>query len=228
VILGSYGKQHMRILLVEDDPALRRSLAATFREEGYAVDTAGDGEEGLAKANGGVYDAVVLDVMLPLMNGWEVLERMRPDNRVPVLMLTARDTVPDRVKGLDNGADDYLTKPFDVDELLARVRALIRRSEGLSHPDIVIRDIRIDSVRRRVSTGEGEIQLTPMEYSLLEYLAIRKGSVVSRTTLYERLFDESDDSCSNLLDVHVSNIRRKLGADVITTRRGHGYCVEVE
>lgn len=143
----------MRILLVEDDPALRRSLAATFREEGYAVDTAADGEEGLAKANGGVYDAVVLDVMLPLMNGWEVLERMRPDNRVPVLMLTARDTVPDRVKGLDNGADDYLTKPFDVDELLARVRALIRRSEGLSHPDIVIRDIRIDTVRRRVSTG---------------------------------------------------------------------------
>lgn len=218
----------MRILLVEDDPALRRSLAATFREEGYAVDTAADGEEGLAKANGGVYDAVVLDVMLPLMNGWEVLERMRPDNLVPVLMLTAMDTVPDRVKGLDKGADDYLTKPFDVDELLARVRALIRRSEGLSHPDIVIRDIRIDTVRRRVSTGEGEIQLTPMEYSLLEYLAIRKGSVVSRTTLYERLFDESDDSCSNLLDVHVSNIRRKLGADVITTRRGHGYCVEVE
>lgn len=218
----------MRILLVEDDPALRRSLAATFREEGYAVDTAADGEEGLAKANGGVYDAVVLDVMLPLMNGWEVLERMRPDNLVPVLMLTAMDTVPDRVKGLDKGADDYLTKPFDIDELLARVRALIRRSEGLSHPDIVIRDIRIDTVRRRVSTGEGEIQLTPMEYSLLEYLAIRKGSVVSRTTLYERLFDESDDSCSNLLDVHVSNIRRKLGADVITTRRGHGYCVEVE
>lgn len=217
----------MRILLVEDDPALRRSLAATFREEGYAVDTAADGEEGLAKANGGVYDAVVLDVMLPILDGWEVLERMRPDNLVPVLMLTAMDTVPDRVKGLDKGADDYLTKPFDIDELLARVRALIRRSEGLSHPDIVIRDIRIDTVRRRVSNGSGEIQLTPMEYSLLEYLAIRKGSVVSRTTLYERLFDESDDSCSNLLDVHVSNIRRKLGADVITTRRGHGYCVEV-
>ena len=218
------------ILLVEDESHIAKGILFNLTRENYTVVHVENAKDALEQLRQQHFDLVILDRMLPdSSDGLDVCTQIRAlDQQLPILMLTAMGREQDKVDGLSSGADDYLTKPFDVDELLARVRALIRRSEGLSHPDIVIRDIRIDTVRRRVSTGEGEIQLTPMEYSLLEYLAIRKGSVVSRTTLYERLFDESDDSCSNLLDVHVSNIRRKLGADVITTRRGHGYCVEVE
>lgn len=215
----------MRILVVEDDPHLLRSLAATLREENYAVDTAEDGEDGLFKAQGGGYDAIVLDVMLPRMNGWELLARLRPAHKTPVLMLTARDTVRDRVKGLDTGADDYLTKPFDIDELLARLRALIRRAAGQTHPVLEIGSLTLDTAAKRVTNGGIEVALTAREYALLEYLALHRGEVVSRTTLYEHLFDEEDSTLSNLLDVHVSNLRKKLGADVITTRRGHGYSI---
>ncbi|MES2597971.1 MAG: response regulator transcription factor [Verrucomicrobiota bacterium] len=215
----------MRILVIEDDPHLLRSLAATLREENYAVDTAEDGEDGLYKAKEGDYDAIVLDVMLPRLNGWEVLTRLRPARKTPVLMLTARDTVPDRIKGLDAGADDYLTKPFDIDELLARLRALIRRAAGQTHPVLEISGLKLDTAARTVSSTDGEIPLTAREYALLEYLALHRGEVVSRTTLYEHLFDEEDSTLSNLLDVHVSNLRKKLGADVITTRRGHGYSI---
>ncbi|GEP43156.1 response regulator transcription factor [Brevifollis gellanilyticus] len=215
----------MRILVIEDDPHLLRSLAATLREENYAVDTAEDGEDGLYKAKEGDYDAIVLDVMLPRMNGWEVLTRLRPARKTPVLMLTARDTVPDRIKGLDAGADDYLTKPFDIDELLARLRALIRRAAGQTHTVLEISGLKLDTAARTVTNADGEIALTAREYALLEYLALHRGEVVSRTTLYEHLFDEEDSTLSNLLDVHVSNLRKKLGADVITTRRGHGYSI---
>lgn len=216
----------MRLLLIEDDPLLLRSLATNLREENYAVDTAADGEDGLFKATSADYDCIILDGMLPAFDGWELLRRLRPLKNTPVLMLTARDAVPDRVRGLDAGADDYLTKPFDGEELLARLRALIRRSSGAGSSTIAAGDVTIDTAARAVSQNGREIPLTPREYSLVEYLAFRRGAVVTRTELYEHLFDEHDDSLSNLLDVHVSNVRKKLGPDFITTRRGHGYCIE--
>lgn len=213
----------MRILIIEDDPHLLRSLAATLREENYAVDTAKEGEDGLFKARQENYDAIVLDVMLPHLNGWQVLAQLRPAKKTPVLMLTAKDTVQDRVKGLDTGADDYLTKPFDIEELLARLRALIRRAAGQTHPVMEFGSLVIDTAARRVLLSGQEVAVTAREYALLEFLALHRGEVVSRTTLYEHLFDEDDSTLSNLLDVHVSNLRKKLGPDVITTRRGHGY-----
>jgi two-component system OmpR family response regulator len=216
----------MRLLVIEDDPVLQRTLAATLREENYAVDTASDGAEGLFKAQQNAYDAILLDVMLPKLDGWGVLAALRPANRTPVLMLTARDAVPDRIKGLDTGADDYLTKPFDIDELLARLRALIRRSAGQPSTQLVIGELTLDTAARRATVAGTEIVLTAREYSLLEYLAFHRGEVVSRATLYEHLFDEADDSLSNLLDVHVSNLRKKLGHDLIATRRGLGYSIE--
>ncbi|AWI10212.1 response regulator transcription factor [Ereboglobus luteus] len=233
----------MRLLVIEDDPALQRSLAATLREENYAVDTASDGEDGLYKARENTYDVILLDVMLPKLDGWGVLAALRDNatpqgagakpgaeaiSKTPILMLTARDTVPDRIRGLDHGADDYLTKPFDIDELLARIRALIRRSAGQTSSLVVLSGgITLDTAARRVTNAGGvEIPLTAREYSLLEYLALHRGEVVSRTTLYEHLFDEDDDTFSNLLDVHVSNLRKKLDSDIIQTRRGHGYSVE--
>jgi two-component system, OmpR family, response regulator len=216
----------MRLLVVEDDLVLCRSLAATLREENFAVDTAQDGEEGLYKAQNGEYDAIVLDVMLPRLDGWTVLARLRPDCSTPVLMLTARDAVEDRIRGLNSGADDYLSKPFNTDELLARTRALIRRAAGRTHPVIQIGDIEVDTAMRTLTRGGTEMQLTAGEYALFEYLALHRGEVVTRTTLYEHLFDEEDSTLSNLLDVRVSNIRRKLGHDLIVTRRGHGYCIE--
>jgi two-component system OmpR family response regulator len=216
----------MRLLVIEDDSALRQSLAATLREENYAVDTAADGEEGAYKARYGGYDAILLDLMLPRLDGWQVLARLRPECRTPVLMLTARDAVTDRVKGLNEGADDYLTKPFDIDELLARIRALIRRAAGRTHPVLAIGEVSVDTALRRVMRDGVEIALTAREYALLEYLAVHRSEIVTRTMLYEHLFDEDDSTLSNLLDVHVSNLRKKLGRDLIVTRRGHGYCIE--
>lgn len=216
----------MRLLVIEDDPLLLRSLAAGLREENYAVDTATDGESGFFKAANADYDCIILDGMLPVFDGWELLRRLRPLRKTPVLMLTARDAVPDRIRGLDAGADDYLTKPFDGDELLARIRALIRRSSGAVSNTLEIGDVFIDTAARTVTRQGEEIPLTPREYSLVEYLSRHRGIVVTRTELYEHLFDENDDTLSNLLDVHVSNVRKKLGPEFITTRRGHGYCIE--
>lgn len=216
----------MRLLIVEDDPLLLHSLREGLREEQYAADTAADGLEGLAMAEEIDFDAVVLDGMLPGIDGWEFLRRLRETKSTPVLMLTARDAVPDRIRGLDAGADDYLTKPFDFDELLARLRALIRRNHGESSNRIDLGDVNVDLAARAISQSGEPVSLTPREYTLVEYLALHRGVVISRTELYEHLFDESDDSLSNLLDVHVSNVRRKLGASFITTRRGHGYCIE--
>ena len=215
----------MRILIVEDEPDLLRSLAQALQEEGYAVDTAADGPSGLFNAQTSDYDAVVLDVMLPKMDGWEILRRLRQTKKTPVLMLTARDQSRDRVRGLDTGADDYVVKPFDLPELFARLRALIRRGAGQAANVLAVGDIVIDTGARRVSRGGQEAALTAREYALVEYLALHRGEVVTRTTLYEHLFDENESTLSNLLDVHVSNVRKKLGADFITTRRGHGYCV---
>lgn len=216
----------MRVLVVEDEVDLLSSLAKALREAGYAVDTAGDGEEGLYKAQSWDYDAVVLDILLPELDGWEVLRRLREAKRTPVLLLTARDAVRDRVHGLDIGADDYLTKPFDLGELLARLRALIRRGAGQAVSRIELGAITVDTAARTVWRGQEEIVLTAREYALVEYLVLHRGEVVTRTALYEHLFDEDDSSLSNVLDVHVSNVRKKLGHDFIVTRRGHGYSVE--
>lgn len=216
----------MRVLVVEDEPRLLRNLAKALREEGYAVDTAEAGDDGLYKAETYNYDAIVLDIMLPRLDGWEVLARLRKQKQTPVLMLTARDATKDRVKGLDTGADDYLVKPFDLSELLARLRALIRRSAGNAHPEIEIENIRIDTRAKTVSKAGQPVTLTAREYSILEYLAQHRGELITRTELYEHLFDETDDTLSNLLDVHVFSIRKKLGHDLITTRRGQGYSIE--
>jgi two-component system OmpR family response regulator len=216
----------MRILVVEDEPRLLRNLAKALREEGYAVDTAETGDDGLFKAETNDYDSIVLDVMLPGMDGWAVLDRLREQKRTPVLMLTARDAPADRVRGLDTGADDYLIKPFDLGELLARVRALIRRSAGQVRPALSVGEVVIDTRARSVTRAGQPVILTAREYAILEYLALHRGEVISRTELYEHLFDESDDTLSNLLDVHVFSIRKKLGHELIATRRGQGYCIE--
>jgi len=216
----------MRILIVEDEPDLLHSLAKALREEGYAVDTAAEGEDGLFKAESADYDAVVLDVMLPKLDGWQILSSLRKTKKTPVLMLTARDQTRDRVRGLDTGADDYVVKPFDLPELFARLRALIRRSANKTTNRLEIGDVAIDTAARNVTRAGKPVELTAREYSLLEFLALHRGEVVTRTALYEHLFDEDDATLSNLLDVHVSNIRKKLGHDFIVTRRGHGYCIE--
>ena len=216
----------MRILITEDEPRLLKSLAKALREEGYAVDTADTGDEGSFKALNYSYDAIVLDIMLPGIDGWTILQKLRKEKKTPVLMLTARDAHSDRVKGLDLGADDYLVKPFDLPELLARLRALIRRAAGHAQTSIDLNDIAIDMRSRTVTLAGKAVTLTAREYSILEYLALHRGQVVSRTELYEHLLDDKDDTLSNLVDVHVFGIRKKLGAALITTRRGQGYCIE--
>jgi two-component system, OmpR family, response regulator len=216
----------MRVLVVEDNPRLLHNVARSLREEGYAVDTAEDGSDGLYKAQNYDYDTIVLDVMLPNLDGWEVLHRLRQKKKTPVLMLTARDSTDDRVRGLDTGADDYLVKPFDLPELLARLRALIRRAAGQAASQIILGDIAIDTRARAVTRAGQPVTLTAREYAILEYLALHRGEVITRTALYEHLFDEMDDTLSNLVDVHVFSIRKKLGRDLIATRRGQGYCIE--
>ena len=216
----------MRLLVVEDEPDLLAGLVRALCKQGYAVDTAPDGEEGLYKATSTDYDVIVLDVMLPRLNGWELLARLRKTKSTPVLMLTARDASADRVRGLDAGADDYLVKPFDVPELLARLRALIRRNAHQSRSTLDIGDVHIDTAARTVTRGGETINLTAREYVVLEYLALHRGELVTRTALYEHLFDENDETLSNILDVHIFNLRKKLGQELILTRRGHGYCIE--
>jgi two-component system, OmpR family, response regulator len=218
--------ESMKILVVEDEPRLQRSLAKALREAGYAVDLASDGEEALYKGECWDYNVIVLDVMLPKMDGWQVLNRLRQQKRTPVLMLTAKDAPPDRVRGLDLGADDYVIKPFDLPELLARLRSLIRRTAGQASALIELDDIVIDTRSRTVTKSGEAVTLTAREFGILEYLAIHRGKVVSRTELYEHLVDENDDTMSNLLDVHIFAIRKKLRPELITTRRGQGYCIE--
>jgi len=213
----------MRVLVVEDEPDLLSTVAQALREDGYAVDEAPDGEEGLFKATSWEYDAIVLDLLMPRLTGWEVLERLRKTHKTPVLLLTARDGVHDRVRGLDGGADDYLPKPFHLAELKARLRAIIRRSAGLASSEILIGELTVNTKSKTVWRNSEMLFLTPREFSLLELLARHRGEVVTRTQIYEHLFDETEDTLSNLVDVHVSNLRRKLGKDFITTRRGQGY-----
>jgi len=216
----------MRILLVEDNPRLKSSLARALENAKYAVDVADDGEEGLEKAEDNDYDAILLDVMLPKFDGWTVLERLRESKSTPVIMLTARDTVDDRVRGLDSGADDYLPKPFQIPELLARLRALIRRTAGQTTSTMQIGDYHLDMRAKQVSRGGDPVSLPAREYNLIEYLAMHRGKVISRTELYDHLFGEETSTLSNVLDVNVSRVRSKLGKDFIITHRGHGYSID--
>jgi two-component system OmpR family response regulator len=216
----------MRVLVVEDEPELLRVLAQALREEGYAVDEADNGPDALFKATNWDYDAVLLDLMLPGLDGWQVLTKLRKSKPTPVLILTARDAVDDRVRGLDVGADDYVVKPFNLAEVLARVRALIRRAAGRADSFVTLGDVTIDTRSRTVTKDGAAVVLTAREYAILELLALRRGQVVTKTQIYDHIFDETDDSLSNLVEVHVSNIRKKLGKDLIATRRGMGYVVD--
>jgi len=217
----------MRILIVEDEIDLARAVRQGLEEEGFAVDAAHDGESGLYSALTCDYDAIVLDLMLPKVDGWEILRRLRARKKTPVLILTARDAVVDKVRGLDTGADDYLTKPFRLDELIARVRALIRRSAGHPAPIVRLGDIEINTAARTVKKGGEAVVLSPKEYALLELLALHRGSLVTRTMIYDHIYDENEDTLSNVADVHVANLRRKLGKDLVKTRRGEGYIIDV-
>jgi two-component system OmpR family response regulator len=214
----------MRVLIVEDEPDLLDALSRGLREDGYAIDTAANAGDGFFKASSTPYDALVLDVLLPQGNGIEVLQRLRHvGNKIPVLLLTARDSLQDRVRGLDAGADDYVVKPFELDELLARLRALIRRTAGEASAEIRMGDLVIDTARKTIARQGRNVLLTAREYSVAELLAFNRGKLVSRAMLYEHLFAEDDDNLSNLVEVYVHNLRKKLGRDVIETRRGQGY-----
>ncbi len=215
----------MRVLVVEDEVDLAGALKKALEEEGFSVDVATDGESGLFNAESWEYDAVVLDLMLPRLDGWTILRRLRARKKTPVLILTARDAVVDKVCGLNAGADDYLTKPFQLGELVARIRALIRRSAGRPSPLLRVGDVEIDTAARRVRRAGREVVLTPKEYALAEFLAVNKGKLVTRTMIYDHIYDEEDDTLSNVVDVHVSNLRGKLGKDFVETRRGQGYIV---
>ncbi len=217
----------MRILIVEDEADLARAVRKALEEEGFAVDVAPDGEIGLYNARTWAYDAIVLDLMLPKLDGWEVLRRLRATKDTPVLILTARDAAVDKVKGLNTGADDYLTKPFALDELLARLRALIRRAARHPAPRIRLGDVEIDTAARTVRKGGQAVDLAPKEYAVLELLALRRGTLVTRTLLYDHIYDESGDTLSNVVDVYVASLRKKLGKDLVKTRRGEGYIVDV-
>jgi len=221
----------MRILVVEDEPRMANVIARGLREQSYAVDVAPDGINGLYQASINDYDVIVLDVLLPHRDGYEVCRELRQrGNTTPVLMLTARATVDDRITGFDAGADDYLTKPFSFRELLARIRALLRRDSQL-RPDVLeIADLVLDSASHRVVRASKEVQLTAKEYALLEYLARRQGQLVSRAEIAAHVWDDSFDPFSNTIEVYVNRLRKKIDGDhsikLLHTRRGEGYILE--
>jgi DNA-binding response OmpR family regulator len=221
----------MRVLLVEDYMPLRESVTQALEEAGFAVDASADGEEGLWYARSSDYDAIVLDIVLPKLDGLSVLQQLRKaGSRTPVLLLTAKDTVADRVTGLDLGADDYLVKPFALEELLARVRALLRRKYDAADPIIHVQDLEVNTVSRIVRRGGERIDLTAREYALLEFLARRMGEIVSRTEIWEHVYDFRSNVESNVVDVYVGYLRKKIECGglprLIHTRRGQGYVLE--
>ncbi len=222
----------MRILIVEDEARLAANMARSFRESaGYAVDIASDGEDGLFMAESNPYDAILLDLMLPRLDGMQVLKKLRTAKQhTPVMVLTARDDKESVVALLNAGADDYLTKPFDLGELLARVKALIRRGKGQASPVLVLGDLEINTVDRTVHRNQRRIVLTAMEYRVLEYLGHRPHAVVSKTELLEHLYDYNWEKFSNVIEVYISGLRRKLnkgsGLPLIHTYRGQGYVLQ--
>lgn len=214
----------MRILIVEDDPDLSRQLGEALKDAGYAVDIASDGEEGHFLGDTEPYDAVVLDLGLPLIDGVSVLQKWRSDGKTfPVIILTARDQWAEKVSGFDAGADDYLTKPFHTEELMARLRALVRRAAGHSTDTIEIGDLLVDNRAARAFVDGSPIKLTSHEFRLISYLAMHKGRVISRTELVEHIYDQDFDRDSNTIEVFVGRLRRKIGTDRIETVRGLGY-----
>ncbi|HJP04045.1 MAG: DNA-binding response regulator [Chromatiales bacterium] len=218
----------MRILVVEDEPALREQLLASLREAGHAVDAAGTGEEGLYMGNEYPVDVAILDLGLPDIDGLEVLSQWRDAGRTfPVLILTARGSWNEKVNGLETGADDYLVKPFHMEEVIARLKALVRRSSGVASTLLEAHSIVLDTTSQRVSLDKQEIELTAFEYKLLEYLMLHSGEVISKTQLAEHLYDEETDRDSNVLEVLVGRLRRKLDPNQteqpIETLRGRGY-----
>lgn len=221
----------MRVLLVEDDSLIAGFLSKGLRENSYAVDVAGDGEQGTYLASINSYDIFILDVNIPKKDGFEVCRELRTSgNKKPILILTARDAIDDRISGLDIGADDYLTKPFEFRELLARLRALLRRNSEVRSPRITIADLEIDTVSQRVSRGDRQIDLTSKEYALIEFLAANKGKVVGREEISGHVWDDNFDPFSNLIEVYIKRLRTKLdeGFDVqlTHTRRGSGYILD--
>ncbi len=221
----------MRILLAEDDVRIANFITKGLRENAYAVDVASDGEDALYQAAINTYDLIILDVMMPFKNGFEVCGELRKEGKkTPILMLTARDAIDDKISGLDTGADDYLTKPFEFSELRARLRALLRRSSEIRPPKIIVADLEIDTTAQKARRGGREIELTTKEYALLEYLAREKGKVVGRAEIAEHVWDENFDAFSNLIDVYIRRLRSKMDEDfavqLIHTRRGAGYILE--
>lgn len=218
----------MTILLVEDYEPLRKSLTKGLREAGFAVDVAADGEEGLWQAQSGKHDVIILDLMLPKIDGLTILQKLREEGSpVHVLILTAKDMLHDRVRGLNLGADDYLVKPFAFDELLARVRALMRRKYESKSPVIQVGDLEIDTRTRTARRGELALDLTAREYAILHFLALRAGQVVTRTEIWDNIYDWAADANSNIIDVYIGYIRKKMEQGglprLIHTRRGMGY-----
>ncbi len=223
----------MRVLLIEDYKQMVRALKKGLEEEGFAVDVAMDGEEGGYKAETADYDVIILDLMLPKEDGLTLLQRWRSNGlKSHVLVLTARSAIEDKVKGLDLGADDYMTKPFQLEELLARLRALIRRGHNVKDPVLRILDLEIDTTSRTVKRSGKAIHLTPREYALLEFLAFHRGKVVTRSMIWEHLYDEQDENTSNVVDVYIRYLRNKIDKDfqppLILTRWGEGYMLRGE
>ena len=216
----------MRLLVVEDDPDINRQIVTALQDSGYVVDSARDGEEGHFLGDTEPYDAVVLDLGLPILDGVSVLEKWRRAGRkMPVLILTARDRWSDKVAGFDAGADDYVAKPVHMEEVLARVRALLRRSAGHATSELTCGPVSLDTKSARVIVNGTAIKLTSLEFRLLAYLMHHKGKVVSRTELVEHLYDQDFDRDSNTVEVFVGRLRKKLGVDVLHTIRGMGYCM---
>jgi DNA-binding response OmpR family regulator len=217
----------MRILFVEDSEILRRTVCRALRHAGFAVDAASDGAEGLALAESNEYDALILDVMLPKLDGLSLLRKLRAaGNPTHVLLLTARDTVADRVEGLRQGADDYLVKPFALEELIARTEALCRRAYGKKTSALQIGPLSLDLAARRVRRDGEEIELTAREWRLLEYLALRRGEVAPRAEIEAHIYDDQVEPMSNVVDTAVYGLRRKIGPELIRTRRGLGYVLQ--
>ncbi len=218
----------MRILVVEDEKTLANLIKKGYEEEGFAVDVAYDGEDGLYLAQNNIYDCIVLDIMLPIIDGISILKKLREQNNsTPIIILTAKDAVQDKVLGLDSGSDDYLTKPFSFEELLSRTRAIVRRKYLVSTPIIKIDDLEIDTVRKTVKRANKLIELSAKEYTLLEYLALNKNKVLSRSMIIEHMYNEDFDLDSNVIDVFINRIRNKIdrnfGKQLIHTVRGLGY-----
>lgn len=223
----------MRILIVEDEPALLKSISRRLREEGYSVDTAEDGEEGQDLIEVVEYDCIILDIMLPVIDGLTVLKHIRNKGiKIPVLLLTARDAIEDKVKGLDLGADDYLTKPFSFDELLARIRALLRRQNESKETILKAADLILDTVSHTVSRGGNDIELTAKEYAILEYMLRNKGRLLTRSQIADHVWNYDFEGNSNIVDVYIRYLRKKIDDDfdskLLHTVRGSGYMLKEE